>query len=284
MSEIQAPRLREQDLAGKVAVVTGATRGIGRAIALQLASRGCSVLGTCSGPDSLILIDSLAHTVSHLYSEHASPPEVTGIVANIKDADCAQKIVQALEQKFDGHVDILVNNAAHPIRAKIGEIEPHMVSEVMAANVQTPMMIVNEFVKRKMFRTNSRIVNIGSDSARASIPGLPGRSLYITFKSALEGLSRAWADELGANPELDFMKGTTANTVAVGFTETDMVSKMPPPMREAVNKNVLAKQSLGPRAALPEDIADVVGFLCGLDSRWVTGSVVSADGGFVKVV
>lgn len=110
------------------------------------------------------------------------------------------------------------------------------------------------------------------------------RSLYITFKSALEGLSRAWADELGANPELDFMKGTTANTVAVGFTETDMVSKMPPPMREAVNKNVLAKQSLGPRAALPEDIADVVGFLCGLDSRWVTGSVVSADGGFVKVV
>lgn len=71
-----------------------------------------------------------------------------------------------------------VNNAAHPIRAKIGEIEPHMVSEVMAANVQTPMMIVNEFVKRKMFRTNSRIVNIGSDSARASIPGLPGRWVH----------------------------------------------------------------------------------------------------------
>lgn len=110
------------------------------------------------------------------------------------------------------------------------------------------------------------------------------RSLYTTFKAALEGLSRAWADELGANPELEFMKGTTANTVAVGFTETDMVSKMPPPMREAVNQNVLAKQSLGPRVALPEDIADVVGFLCGPDSRWVTGSTVSADGGFVKIV
>ncbi|KAG9528586.1 NAD(P)-binding protein, partial [Aureobasidium melanogenum] len=284
MSEIQAPKLREQDLAGKVAVVTGATRGIGRAIALQLASRGCSVLGTCSGPDSLILIDSLAHTVSNLYSGHSSPPKVTGVAANIKDPECAQKIVQAVEQKFDGHVDILVNNAAHPIRAKIGEIEPHMVSEVMTANIQTPIMVVNELVKRKMFRTNSRIVNIGSDSARASIPGLPGRSLYITLKSALEGLARAWADELGANPELEFMKGTTANTVAVGFTETDMVSKMPPAMREAVNQNVLAKQSLGPRVALPEDIADVVGFLCGPDSRWVTGSVVSADGGFVKIV
>jgi 3-oxoacyl-[acyl-carrier protein] reductase len=80
------------------------------------------------------------------------------------------------------------------------------------------------------------------------------------------------------------MKGTTANTVAVGFTETDMVSKMPPAMREAVNQNVLAKQSLGPRAALPEDIADVVGFLCGPDSRWVTGSVVSADAGLVKIM
>ena len=80
------------------------------------------------------------------------------------------------------------------------------------------------------------------------------------------------------------MKGTTANTVAVGFTETDMVSKMPPAMREAVNQNVLAKQSLGPRAALPEDIADVVGFLCGPDSRWVTGSVVSDDAGMVKIM
>jgi len=284
MSEVQAPRLREQDLAGKVAVVTGATRGIGRAIALQLASRGCSVLGTCSKPDSLILIDSLAHTVSNLYSGHASSPKVTGVVANITAPDCAQEIVHALEQKFGGHVDILVNNAAHPIRAKIGEIEPQMVSEVMAANIQTPIMIVNEFVKRKMFRTGSRIVNIGSDSARATIPGLPGRSLYTTFKSALEGLARAWADELGANPELEFMKGTTANTVAVGFTETDMVSKMPPAMREAVNQNVLAKQSLGSRAALPEDIADVVGFLCGPDSRWVTGSVVSADAGMVKIM
>ncbi|THV98686.1 NAD(P)-binding protein [Aureobasidium pullulans] len=284
MWEVQAPRLREQDLAGKVAVVTGATRGIGRAVALQLATRGCSVLGTCSGPDSLILIDSLAHTVSNLYSGHTSPPKVVGVAANITQTDCAQKIVQALEKNFDGHVDILVNNAAHPIRAKIGEIEPQMVTDVMMANVQTPTMIVNEFVKKKMFRTSSRIVNIGSDSARASIPGLPGRSLYTTFKSALEGLARAWADELGANPELEFMKGTTANTVAVGFTETDMVSKMPPLMREAVNQNVLAKQSLGPRAALPEDIADVVGFLCGPDSRWVTGSVVSADGGMVKIM
>jgi 3-oxoacyl-[acyl-carrier protein] reductase len=123
----------------------------------------------------LVLIDSLAHTVSNLYSEHPSPPKVTGVVANITEPDCAQNIVQALEQKLGGHVDILVNNAAHPIRAKIGEIEPHMVSEVMAANIQTPIMIVNEFVKRKMFRTGSRIVNIGSDSARATIPGLPGR-------------------------------------------------------------------------------------------------------------
>jgi len=123
----------------------------------------------------LILIDSLAHTVSNLYSGHTSPPKVVGVAANITQTDCAQKIVQALEQNFDGHVDILVNNAAHPIRAKIGEIEPQMVTDVMMANVQTPTMIVNELVKKKMFRTSSRIVNIGSDSARASIPGLPGR-------------------------------------------------------------------------------------------------------------
>lgn len=106
----------------------------------------------------------------------------------------------------------------------------------------------------------------------------------MAAKSAIEGLARAWADEFGNNSELEFMKGTTANTVAVGFTETDMVSKMPPPMRQAVNQKVLARQSLGPRAAIPEDIADVVGFLCGNDSRWVTGSTVSADGGFVKIV
>ena len=76
------------------------------------------------------------------------------------------------------------------------------------------------------------------------------------------------------------MKGTTANAVSVGFTDTELSAKMTPEVRHAS----LSRQSLGERAALPEDIADAVGFLCGPDSRWVTGSVLSADGGFVKIV
>lgn len=109
------------------------------------------------------------------------------------------------------------------------------------------------------------------------------RSVYAAMKSALEGLTRAWAAELGDNPQLEFMKGTTVNAVTVGLTASGMYDDMPAESKKWLEDNFTPGQLLGKKIATCEDIADVVGFLCGRDSRWVTGSVVAANGGTVPV-
>lgn len=165
--------LREQDLAGKVAIVTGASRGIGRSIALNLASRGCSVLATCSGPHSMHHIDALSKIVEDVYSKSSFPkPRIFGVAANITSPDCPEILVKALETDLGGHVDILVNNAVHARQCTIGSMEGKKVQEELFANIQTPIMVLDELVKRKMFRANSRIVNISTDICR--IPKVPG--------------------------------------------------------------------------------------------------------------
>lgn len=135
------------------------------------------------------LIDTLSHTVSGLFAEvpGLKKPKVVGIAADITTAECADKIAKALEKHFQGHVDILVNNAALIKSVKLGEMDAEVVQAMLFANVQTPLMIVNELVKKKMFRKDSRIVNISSDSAHNN-PFRPGR--YVETRSD-ENISRS---------------------------------------------------------------------------------------------
>ena len=153
--------------------LSGATKGIGRAIALNLATRGAAVLGTYSDPSSAQHFDTLSHTVSALYSDAfpSFPPKLVGIAANILSPDCADLIARTLETEFDSHVDILVNNAAIMVRHKIGEIELGDVEKSLLGNVQTPVLIVETLVRKKLFRPNARIVNISSDGVRAGRVG-----------------------------------------------------------------------------------------------------------------
>jgi len=111
---------------------------------------------------------------------HLTAPRVVGIAADITSADCPSIIAQALESNFEGHIDIFVNNAALIRAAPVGEIEATMVQSMLFANVQQPLMIVNELVKRKMFRKNSRIVSISSDAARTALNLLPA-GLVLSF-------------------------------------------------------------------------------------------------------
>ncbi|KAL2354443.1 hypothetical protein BJ546DRAFT_843657 [Cryomyces antarcticus] len=272
----EAPRLREQDLEGKVAVVTGATKGIGRAIALNLASRGASIFGTYSSPESAHHLDTLSHTVSALYnngSHGPKGPRVTGIAANLLSPSSSTDIAAALEKEFDGHVDILVNNAAYIEGKVIGEMTPEYVHKMLLGNIEAPVLLVNELVKRNMFRPNSRIVNISADRVRAPVVG---GSLYTAAKAALEALVRSWAVELGTRKG---MEGTTANAVCVGLINSHFHRTNPPERLQALKKERLPRQAVGSRIGECEDIADIVGFLCGESSRWVTGSVMSGNGG-----
>ncbi|OCK94529.1 NAD(P)-binding protein [Cenococcum geophilum 1.58] len=292
----EAPHLQEQDLAGKVAVVTGATKGIGRAIALGLATRGAAVLGTYSDPSSAQHFDTLSHTVSALYSNafpsfpstsstrishttHPTQPKLVGIAANILSPDCADLIARTLETEFDGHVDILVNNAAIVVRHKIGEMELGDVEKSLLGNVQTPVLMVETLVRKKLFRPNARIVNISSDRVRE---GRVGGSVFAATKTALESLTRSWALELGSAPG---MQGTTVNAVSVGLTDSHGFRSLPDATQQALKDERLPKVTVaeGGRMGECEDVADVVGWLVSEKARWVSGSVVAANGGAARV-
>lgn len=108
-------------------------------------------------------------------------------------------------------------------------------------------------------------------------------SLYSAVKAALESFTRTWAEEFGANPQLEFMKGTTVNAVSAGLIDSDLISSYGPEMRQSLETKILPKQSLGATIGKCENVADIVGFLCSHDARWMTGSVVAANGGSRKV-
>ncbi len=160
-------RLRDQDLAGKVAVVTGGSRGIGRAIVLNLASRGCSVLATCSKKGSLHLVDTISHTVASIYENSPSNnPKISGLAADILEDTTPERMANSLERQFSGKLDIFVNNACVPSAMGIGELSDEHIHDNLMGNIETPVKIVEEFVKRKMFRPASKIICISSVRAR----------------------------------------------------------------------------------------------------------------------
>jgi 3-oxoacyl-[acyl-carrier protein] reductase len=190
---------RPQDLKGKVAVITGASRGIGRAIAMHLASRGCSILGTYSQPSSEALIVGLQHEIEAVCKEQGlETPTVEGIVADIFSSTCASDIASALEDSFNSQVDIFINNAADPNTGELGALTVEEISKSLLGNIQTPVLIVDELVKRKLFQTNSRIIYISS--IRARLPW-SGQLMYSAGKSAGESLCRTWSQAFGGREE-----------------------------------------------------------------------------------
>jgi 3-oxoacyl-[acyl-carrier protein] reductase len=193
-------RLREQDLAGKVAIITGASRGIGRAISMNLAARGCSILGTCSSIGNVHMIDSIMEEIKGLFKDSTKiqAPKITGICANITSPDCAQTIADALIQHLSGRVDVFVNNAADSYPGSIGELTVEEIQKSMISNIQTPVLIIDELVKRKMFQPESRIIYISCIRSRQP---WSEQAMYAAGKSAGESLCRTWSQAFGGREE-----------------------------------------------------------------------------------
>ncbi|MFE7413463.1 SDR family NAD(P)-dependent oxidoreductase [Streptomyces laurentii] len=249
-------------LEGKIALVTGGSRGIGRAIAQRLAQDG-AVVALTYGRD-----EAAAHdTVERIRKDGG---RAFALHAPLGAHGDAAALWSAFDDRISHHapepaVDIIVNNAGIGRSADLTSLTEDGFDDVFAVNVRAPFFIVQEGLKR--LRDAGRIINISSGAAHLAMPEIIA---YAATKSALDNFTRNLAKELGA-------RGITANSVAPGIIDTDVNAGWlrGNPEAEAQAASVAA---LG-RVGRPEDVADVVAFLASDDARWVTGKVIDATGG-----
>lgn len=241
-------------LLGKVALVTGASRGIGAATALRLAADGARVAVNHSrSPEA-------AQQVVHRIRSAGGEAEV--LQADLSRAEEAERLVEETLRRF-GRIDILVNNAGVYEPAALADLDAEHFDRHFALNVRGPVLLSRAAAAR--MESGSVILNISS--GLGSVPA-PGVSVYGASKAALESFTRSHAVELGP-------RGIRVNCVAPGTTDTEMLrSGMP----EEARAGLVALTPLG-RLGQPEDVADVLAFLASEQARWVTGQVIAASGG-----
>jgi len=241
-------------LAGKVALVTGGSRGIGAAIALRLAEEGATIAITYTKNKQAA--DQVVADITKLGTA------AVALKANVASPSDTNSLIEELEQAV-GKIDILVNNASVFEGRPVDQIDLEHYQRVFDVNVKG--VIATTTAALKLMPNGGRIINVSSGAARLSMPGF---SVYSATKAALDTLTRIWAQELGS-------RKITVNGVAPGTTETDMYREAIP---EDAREGIIAKTALG-RIGEPEDIAAVVAFLASADGSWVTGHTISCDGG-----
>lgn len=241
-------------LQGKVAVVTGASRGIGRAIALRLGGLGATVVVHYKGN-----IEAAQDTVSEIALNGG---QSTPMPADLSNLDDVRGLFQQAEQVY-GHPDILVNNAGWADFQPLVEATDDHFDTLFNLNVRGLFFATQEAARR--MRNDGRIINISSGITRINAAN---GSVYAGTKAAVEAFTRCWAAELGS-------RGITVNTVSPGMTETDLMAEVTTP---SVLQEIVKQTPLG-RLGKPDDIAGVVAFLCTDEARWMTAQNLLANGG-----
>ena len=235
-------------LQGKVALVTGASRGIGRAIAVELAKQGARVVGTATTAQG---------------AQAISEGGLTGRVLDVRNAAQSDELIAAVQKEF-GDIAILVNNAAVTRDNLALRMKDADWDEVMETNLK-PVFRLSRAVMRGMMKARwGRIINITSVVGAA---GNPGQANYAAAKAGVVGMAKSLARELGS-------RNITVNCVAPGFIDTDMTRAL----SEEQKRALLAQIPLG-RLGRPEDVASAVAFLASPAAAYVTGSVLHVNGG-----
>ncbi|CAO3682205.1 unnamed protein product [Umbelopsis ramanniana] len=247
-----------QSLQGKIAIVTGGTRGIGEAIVNVLAKKGASIVVNYTSSE-----DRAKSLVKQIIEAGG---KAISIQADVGAVDGAKKIVDATIKEF-GKIDIIVNNAAVATFQGLDEVEIDEYERQYNVNVRGPLLLVKE--SKPHLQENGRIINISSVSARF---GMPGSSIYAGTKGALESMSRVWAHELGS-------KNITSNSINPGPVSTDMAMAQPAEIIKSLEQ--IVQNAALKRFATVEEIANVAAFLASPESQWVTGDVLNANGGLI---
>ena len=243
-----------QALEGRVAIVTGASRGIGRAVAASLAEDGASVV--VSGRDAARL-DTAARELEALGAPVLAVP---GDVSRREDVD---RVVSEARERF-GRIDILVNNAGITRDALLARMRDEDWDEVLNVNLRGAFLMMRAAAKVMMRQKGGRIITIASV---AGAMGNAGQANYSAAKAGLIGLTKSAARELAH-------WGILVNAVAPGLIETDMTAAIPPEAREALLAQVPLK-----RIGVAREVAEVVRFLAGDGASYVTGQVIHVNGG-----
>ena len=246
--------MSSQDLSGKIALVTGASRGIGAAIADTLAQAGATVIGTATG-------DSGAAAIG----ERLAQWNGQGKALNAAEADGIENLIADIEKEF-GKLDILVNNAGITRDNLLMRMKEEEWDEIMQVNLKSVFRASKAVLRGMMKQRSGCIINITSV---VGAMGNAGQANYAAAKAGLMGFAKSMAREVGS-------RGITVNCIAPGFIDTDMTRALP----EEVRKTFEAQTALG-RFGDAQDIADAVLFLASDQAKYITGQTLHVNGGML---
>jgi 3-oxoacyl-[acyl-carrier protein] reductase len=241
-------------LNGEVALVTGASRGIGRAIAIELARQGARVIGTATSADG-------AEKIGQYLKEQSLAGR--GAVLDVNSTDSVAALLADIE-KNEGTVSILVNNAGITRDNLLARMTEEEWDAILDTNLKSVYRLSKACLRAMMKARKGRIISITSVVGAA---GNPGQANYAAAKAGIMGFSRALAREVGS-------RNITVNAVAPGFIDTDMTKALPEAAREALLKQI----PLG-RLGSPEEIAHAVAFLASPHAAYITGVTLHVNGG-----
>ena len=242
-------------LDGKVAVVTGGSRGIGRAIAVALGKAGAHVVINYAGNEAAAResVDAVVQAGGKAEAKQFNVADEGAVQAAFKEIEAAHK-----------RLDVLVNNAGIALDQLLLRVKQEEIDRTFATNLAGPLFCAKAAMRMMMRARVGRIINLSSVVAEA---GNPGQAVYSASKAGIIGLTKTLAREYAS-------RGITVNAVAPGFIETDMTASLP----EAAQKGIVDQTPLG-RVGKPEEVAAAVLFLASDEASYITGQVLRVNGG-----